>query len=353
MSSVEGVAKGTVTFTNQATGEFMFYRFTATTTAAEVLETITMDSPVRQTARYIITVENPLPPNVPVNMVTAGPTNDWWSCDSKFIKINELAPLSGNSEGTFEVEYRPLLPLAHPSQHLISITTRELGVFKYNLMLTATPPTLRQSLRFSVPLGSMQAETFVFKAFNSTKCEYNCSLKRTDVFAVQKSVVVEPVAGGWDGADIRVDISFEPTDMGEVRDVLTVTSPEGGEYVCELIANCVAPLPQGPFNLISDGKELGIPFRNCFSAASTWTFSVDSTAFRLVAPSTTVQPKSQGTCGVVFDPKEEHMGTAGGVVSAKLFIKCSAMPEVPPWVFYLRGKIDLAAMQGDGKGKKK
>ena len=37
---------------------------------------------------------------------------------------------------------------------------------------------------------------------------------------------------------------------GVVRDVLTVTSPTFGEYVCDLIATCVAPLPQGPYNFV-------------------------------------------------------------------------------------------------------
>lgn len=352
VSSVEGVSKGTITFTNKATGEFAYYRFVATTTAADVLETITMESPVRQTARYIITVENPLGPHVPVNMGTAGAPHNWWTCDSKFVKINELAPISGNTEGTFEVEYRPLLPLQHPSEHLITITTRELGIFKYRLVVTATPPTLRQSLRFSVSLGSVQTETFIFKAFNTLKCDYACSLKRNDVFAAAKSVTVEAVAGGWLGDDIRVDINFEPTEMGEVRDTLVVSSPDGGDYTCELVATCVAPLPQGPFNLVNDGKTTDIPFRNCFSSASIWTFSVDSSAFRVVAPSAQVAAKTQGQCGVVFEPKEEHMGTPGGIMNAKLFIKCSSMPDVAPWVFYLRGRIDLTA-QGDSKGKKK
>jgi hypothetical protein len=43
--------------------------------------------------------------------------------------------------------------------------------------------------------------------------------------------------------------------LGVVRDVLTVTSPIFGEYVCDLIATCVAPLPQGPFNF-TRGEQL-------------------------------------------------------------------------------------------------
>ena len=83
VSYVEGVTKGTITFTNPETGEYVFYALKATTTAAEVLEVIEIESPIRQTARYVITVENPLLPEIPVTMGTPTNPDDWWSCDSK------------------------------------------------------------------------------------------------------------------------------------------------------------------------------------------------------------------------------------------------------------------------------
>lgn len=110
---------------------------------------------------------------------------------------------------------------------------------------------------------------------------------------------LDPVTAGWEGDDARLTVNFEPTEIGVccissflstlsflsalsphcyipltsilliniistnigyhlvgvVRDVLTVTSPVFGEYVCDLIATCVAPLPQGPFNF-TRGKPL-------------------------------------------------------------------------------------------------
>lgn len=349
---MKGVSQARITFTNESTGEYAFYDITGVTTAEEELEAFTIDSPVRQTARHVLTLENPLGPTVPVRMASP-----WWSCDSKFVRVVELAPLTGNSEGSFEVEYRPLLLTSQPSEHVVSIFTEELGVFKYKVKVSSSPPTLRQILRFNVPLGSMQAETFIFRAYNTARCEYACSLRNQGTFAVAKSVVVDPVAGGWDGDDIRVDVTFEPTEMGEIRDVLTLSSPEGGEYVCELVASCVAPLPQGPFDFTTDGRVVEIPFRNCFDKPSNWTFSIDSTAFRVAAPPTppTVPPKTQGKCGIVFEPKEEHMHAPEGLIAAKLFIKCSLKPEVAPWVFYLRGKIaeGYNPNEAGGKGKKK
>lgn len=353
MSFVEGTSKGTVTFTNPITGEYAFYEITARTTMPEVLETIAVESPVRQTARAVLTVENPLPASAnTVTMGSPGKPSDWWSCDCKHIRLVELSSISSNAEGSFEVEYRPLVPTAQPTEHLLTITTKELGTFKYKVVVKATPPILRQVLRFDVPLGAMQTESFIFRAYNTVKCEYANAVGRPDFFSVQKSIAVEPVSGGWDGEDVRLAVVFEPTAVGEVRDILTVASPEGGKYECELIANCVSPMPQGPFTIVQGSAPMEIPFRNCFTSTCAWSFTVDSSAFRLVAPTANVNAKTQGACSVAFEPKEEHLSAPGGFVTAKLFVSCTTIAGTPPWVFYLRGKIDLNAPAAPA-GKKK
>jgi len=326
-----------------------------TTTAAEVLETISMESPVRQTARSIITLENPLPANLPVGMGKAGDGNNWWTSDSKFIRVTQLSGLSGNTEGNFEIEFRPLAVTPHPVENTVTVFTKELGTYIYKVVLKSTPPTLRQLLRFEVPLGSIQTETFVFKAYNTTKVDFTTSVERSDVFALQKLLSVDAVKAGWDGDEIRVPISFEPTQIGEVRDVLQIASAEGGTYTCELVAECVAPLPQGPFNLVG-GAKVDIPFRNCFSTTCNWSFAVDATAFTLGATTASVNAKTQGTCSVTFLPKEEHRNAPGGIITGKLFVTCSSKPDLPPWVFYLRGKVEeeyFTSGQASGGAKKK
>lgn len=351
----EGSTKGTITFTNPITREYAYYSFVVTSTAAEVLEVLSLESPVRQTARTVLSLENPLPADTVVGMGRNGDGKDWWTSDCKYVRVNELCSLMGASEGSFEIEYRPLAITDQPKEHTVTISTKELGTYTYKLVVKATPPALRQTLRFEVPLGSMQAETFMFRAYNSTKVDFACSVNRVDVFAVAKSLTVEPASGGWEGEDIRLPISFEPTEIGEVRDLLTLTSAEGGEYLCELIATCVAPLPQGPFNL-NAGRSLEIPFRNCFSTSCNWTFATDSPAFTLSATTATVAAKTQGVCNITFAPREEHRGAPGGIMNAKLFVTCSSKPEVVPWVFYLRGKYDdeyFAQLAQPGGGKKK
>ena len=334
LSFVEGNAKARITFTNPNTGEYCFYDLSAKTTGAEVLEEIVIESPVRQTARYIIAAENPLPKDAVVSMGSVGKPDEWYTCDSKVVKVNELHPFSGYSEGSFEIEYRPLVPTAGPQEHLLSIYSKELGVFKYKLKVTATPPSTRQSISFDVPLGTAQTESFRFRVFNQTAVSFNCVVTKPDVFSVPKVFPVE-AAKSWEGEDATLGVAFEPTEIGEVRDVLTLTSPEGGEYVCELIAKCQAPLPQGPFSF-TQGGSVDIPFRNCFPSQTNWSFSVDSAMFQIKSSTASVAAKSQGSGSVVFSAPDAPVG----VVAAKLFVRCESKPDLPPWVFYLKGKVD-------------
>ena len=353
-SFVEGNTKAKITFTNHQTKEYCFYELNAKAVAAEVLDVIKMESPVRQTARYVITADNPLTTEDVVMGTQQKPDEDWWTCDSKFIRVKELSRFSGNTEGSFEVEYRPLIPTAQPSEHLLTIRSVELGTFKYKIVVTAQPQAARQTLRFEVPLGNVQAEPFVFKTFNPAKCDFACVVKRPDIFTVAKSISAEAVTN-WSGEDLKLPISYEPMELGETRDVLTVSSADGGEYTCDIIAVCIAPMPQGPFNT-PHGKPFEISFRNCFAAQCNWNFSIDSTAFRIDKPTASVNAKTQGSCSVTFDPQGDALNAPNGIVTAKLFVTCASRPDVPPWVYYLRGTIDKEMAEASAakaaKGKK-
>lgn len=317
-----------------------------------MLETIPIESIARQSARFVVTLENPLPPTVAVSMSGAG-ASDWWSCDCPFVRIKELTPMSGNTEGSFEIEYRPLASTAQPTEHLLSINSKELGAFKYKLVATATAAANLPTLRFEAALGSVQTETLTFKAYNAAKLDYACSMKRVDFFSLPKSVPVDACAS-WDGVDVSVPIAFEPTELGSLTDTLVVTAPGGIEYTCNVAATCVAPMPQGPFNFVQGqpGAQ-DVTFRNFLSTTCAWNFSVDSTAFKTSAPNATVASKAQGTAAVTFSPQEEHLGAPGGVVTAKLFVKCANRPDLAPFIFYLRGTLVAGAAVGDVSAAKK
>jgi hypothetical protein len=348
-SFVEGNTKARITFTNPVNNEYFFYDIVAKTTMADVLETIELESSARRTARYNISIDNPLPSDAVVTMGSGKP-DDWWSCDSKVVRVKELVPLSGHSEGSFEVEYRPLAPTAQPQTHLLTIMTKELGVFKYKLIVKASPPPSRQRIMFEVPLGTAQTEMFVFKTYTPAACTFNCSVQNADVFSVAKTFTA-PAVTSWDGQESKLEVQFEPMNLGEFSDVLTLTSPDGGEYTCDLIGQCIPPVPVGPFSM-DKGASTDIPFRNCFSKTCEWVFSVDNASFRITNSTASVAAKSSGSCSILFEPTAEIIAAnpSGGTVHGKLFINCKTNPDIPPWIFYLKGRFESGAVAAPPPG---
>ena len=62
-------------------------------------------------------------------------------------------------------------------------------------------------------------------------------------------------------------------------------------------------------------------------------------------------PKAAGSVTIGFEPQPE---TPVGIINSKLFVRCESKPELPPWVFYLKGKIeDSDADPAPTVGKKK
>jgi len=329
-SYVEGVTKARITFTNPSTGEYSYYEINATSTAPEELESIAMEAPACQSSRYILTVENPLGMDDEVAM-----PGDWWTCDSDEVRVTELSPLQGNTEGQFEVEYRPIKATPEPRDHILTLMSDTLGTFKYKLKLMATPPTFKQTLRFEVPLGSSQEEQFVFTSYGTGASSATCNVKKENMFIVAKTVSVD-AAPDWSGVQMKVPVVFEPEEIGTTNDTLTLTTADGAKYVCELVAICTAPLPQGPFDLAAGGSR-SLDFRNCFSTSANFSISVDSPSFKVGSTSASVGAKSNGSVSVSFAPEEGSV--AGSTISAKLFVRCVDRSDVPPWVYYLRGKV--------------
>jgi hypothetical protein len=67
--------------------------------------------------------------------------------------LTESIPLSGNHEGSFELEFRPLSLTPQPIEANLTLRTKELGDYYFKLILKSLPTPLRQALRFEVPLG--------------------------------------------------------------------------------------------------------------------------------------------------------------------------------------------------------
>ncbi len=63
--------------------------------------------------------------------------------------------------------------------------------------------------------------------------------------------------------EVAVDISYEPSKLGDIRTQLIVSSPAGGDYICPLFGHCISPKPQGPI-IIKQGAVSSVAFKNVF-----------------------------------------------------------------------------------------
>jgi len=324
----EGPTRVRATFTNERTGEYLVHELAFTATAPEAQETLRLEAPVRSHARQLVTVDNPLPRDVDVGFAAEG----WWGCSNPFVHLRRVGEMAGTTEGVFEVDYRPLLETGGAEEEAeLWFECAALGRYVYRLRLQAQPPAAVPTLRFEAPLGGSQQETFVLRAFNAEPLTFDCAVGKPLFFEVGKTVAA-PAAPGWEGAEVGVRVVFEPEELGEVRDTLTVASAKGGTYACQLVGVCTPALPQGPFPVAS-GQARDLPFRNVFNEARDFTFVTDDPRFTVGAAQQSLPTKSSKPVTVKF----QSDGVTSGVVSAKLFVSCAALPDLPPWVYYLEG----------------
>eukprot|EP01017_Pseudomicrothorax_dubius_P033312 TRINITY_DN4457_c0_g1_i4.p1 TRINITY_DN4457_c0_g1~~TRINITY_DN4457_c0_g1_i4.p1 ORF type:complete len:230 (-),score=61.18 TRINITY_DN4457_c0_g1_i4:110-760(-) len=208
--------------------------------------------------------------------------------------------------------------------------------------------TTQRSMTFKANLGSDIVQVFKFVNYLRKPTVYTC---RVDKPGAQKQGQVEkgkevrapaqlvdfvpetvtinaPAADSYDGTELSVNIRYEPSSLGESRAVLTVSSPEGGEYICTLAGISSAPQPKGPFKI--GAKSPPIEFTNPFFEAAEFVIRIDNPCF-------TASVKSP----VKIDGKKKlpitltYKATQGFPNTGRLIISTG---DLPPWIFYLQGE---------------
>jgi len=151
---------------------------------------------------------------------------------------------------------------------------------------------------------------------------------------VDKSVAAAP--GSTGGTEVALEVTFEPSRLGEQRATLTVSSQQGGEYVFPLFGTCIPPKPQGPY-IIRSGGTTHISFRNVFSNTTAFTFQVDNPLFHLTKQSESIRSRKEHRIVVGFDGNDTG---SKAVVMGKLVITCARSAggnSNVQWVYYLKG----------------
>ena len=314
----EGSTSAEVHFVNEKTGEYLYHRVALKAEAAGVLETVEMRAPLRQLCTHALPLTNPLDASA---TFTA-------SCDNAEVAVPPSLTLGARASGELRVEWRPLLPRELTSR--LKLSSPELGEFLYDLRLAAMPAGESKSLAFKVALGDAQPVRFRFANYLRRQETYKLSLADGAAeFEVDASVVA-PAADGSQGAEVAVDVTFEPSKLGEVTSTLTASSAEGGEYVVALRGMALPPKPQGPV-AIKGGGSAQVSFKNVFAAQADFAIVAEPAGVFSVAKSREAVPaKKSIPIGVSYKPTEP-----GAEATGKLTV--TAVGTATAWVYYLQG----------------
>eukprot|EP01015_Nassula_variabilis_P031883 TRINITY_DN728_c0_g1_i4.p1 TRINITY_DN728_c0_g1~~TRINITY_DN728_c0_g1_i4.p1 ORF type:complete len:599 (+),score=110.56 TRINITY_DN728_c0_g1_i4:1-1797(+) len=327
-----------VTFKNDVTHEFLSFRIKIIVEAPETLAKIELSSVVREASSTLITIENPFDHSVELkkeNLV----------CDNDNVTFNPLGfTINKKQEFGLEIIYRPLTVSDINSKFLIK--SPELGDFTYDLHLIGLPTSTQRQLTFKTALGSEIYQQFKFINYVKKQNTYTCKIEKLGQkapvqtnskekqavqladFTTDTATVAAPPADSYDGTEVVINIKFEPSSLSDSRALLTVSSPEGGEYQCLLQGQAFAPQPKGPFTITA--KSYSIEFKNPFFESQEFTIRIDNPCFTTSAKNP-VKIDAKKTLGISLTYKAQ----ANLPNTGRMMVSTG---ELPPWIFYLEGE---------------
>ena len=144
--------------------------------------------------------------------------------------------------------------------------------------------------------------------------------------------------GGSSGTETTVEVTFEPSHLGDTHATLTISSPMGGDYTIPLYGHCLVPRPQGPY-VIKAGSNVNIPFKNIFPQTTQFLFTVDNPAFTVRA-SDNLKARKLYNIQVSYDAKQADPGvTKMGklMVTSQHSAKAAGVHGSISWIYYLKG----------------
>lgn len=239
-------------------------------------------------------------------------------------------------DGSVEILFFPLLAQTVTSK--LTLSSPQLGVYLYDLILKSIPSGNEKPIQFKVPLGSRQTNSFRFINYCKVKTTYECQVDHPDFF-VEKSIgsvvyisyshMLVANAATVDGSEVSVDVTYEPSKIGDTHANLRIFSEQGGEYITSLFGHCIPPQPQGPI-IIRSGTPISIPVFNPFNKTAQFQFHIENQMVFSVKPSeASIPAKKTISVSVLFK------GT--GPATCKLTATSDEYSS--PWIYYLKGTL--------------
>merc|ERR1719316_1343660 len=320
----EGNALVRISFTNPKTEEYMTVEVALKFVAPDTLQTINFNTTCRQVAKHPINVSNPLSTPVVFKCESSHP-------EVRFSPLDFTVPPNGDA--TLDVSFRPVLE--GTGEGTVTLTSPELGVFPYSMKYNAKQAGLEKTMTFKAPLGGDVVETFKFLHYARKPATYSARIDQApgrkgpvgDFTVESKDIKANP--NNDDGNEVGVDIRFTPSLLNEVRALLVLSSPDGGEYKALLVGYTQPPQPQGPV-VVQSGKAAPIEFRNPFDAVTEFSFQLDNPSFSTGAGKQRIDPKKSVSIQVQYKPSE-----AGKEQGGRLIVNAPGVAT--PWIYFLKG----------------
>jgi hydrocephalus-inducing protein len=184
----EGMTVTRVVFRNEQTNEYCFYELSFKAVKGASLASIDLTTQVRVPITYSLKIDNPLS-----NLVTFTS-----SCSNNEILLPSSLSISSKTQvnhqlyyqqpfnslissfffffpkSEFSFEFLPLKPSETVSK--LELSSNELGVCSYDLVLKALPPSNERPVHFKTSLGSSQVVVVKFINYCRQKADYTCKV---------------------------------------------------------------------------------------------------------------------------------------------------------------------------------
>uniref|UniRef100_H3A2S4 Uncharacterized protein n=1 Tax=Latimeria chalumnae TaxID=7897 RepID=H3A2S4_LATCH len=326
-SHKEGIYNAKVTFRNEVTQEYLHYVVNFKALSPGMPSTIELVTVVWQSTSSMVKVENPL--SIPVTF-----TIDCKTQDISF-PLQLIVPAQSEEE-KYENYSKVLYPTLQGSYSKATSKVWALGE-QFEFLTVQNCPSLASDRQtyFDNSLRSTRIDAKVSaKIMNycRQRVEFTCKIEGSD-FHIEKTIYATP--GSLCATENSTEVTYEPSQIGESRGVLNISSPVAWEYVIPLFGTCSTPKPQGPFVVVT-GASTSIPFKNICPQTTAFTFQVDNPAFS-VKVGETIHFKKSHSISVSYEGNPNGTKTPS---TGRLFVSCprsAGIGQNITWVYYLKG----------------
>ncbi|XP_014242149.1 hydrocephalus-inducing protein homolog [Cimex lectularius] len=316
----EGQSKWRVTFTNEVTQEYMYFKINLMTKGFDKSKVLEFITDVRKPIFKSVPFANPLDREVLITLKSP----------IKCLQANPLF-LGPNSEGFMQVEFSPLFKMEGDLLK-IEFNSPELGKFPFLVLLTANGPLPEPTTYLTGAIGEVIPFVLRPKLMNKMACSFNAYCNDEYIKVPNGTVKKDDTT---DSVDIK--LCFEPMDVGKFSTQVELVSHDAGRYWYPIVVNCLPPRPLGPF-IIKTKHHKTIHFKNPFLKTVEFFCSPSSSKFEIQPECFELEAGQEIELKVEFNDKEVGQGKKKVPLAAKLTI----FPDNTHynhiyWTFYLKG----------------